>query len=61
MNDKVKRIKQWALANYDKGGDVIVETFEDTEIDQQFASLAAAQRFCKRYREHADEIRSTAF
>lgn len=58
MNDKVKAIREWALANYEKGGDVIVECYSDAEIDEQFASLAAAKKFCKTRKDYAGDIRA---
>lgn len=57
----VKAIKDWALDNYDKGGDVIVECYTDAEIEAEFKSLAAAKRACKVRKSYADDIRATAW
>lgn len=57
----VKAIKNWALDNYGKGGDVIVECYTDAEIEAEFKSLTAAKRFCGIRKERSDEIRATVW
>jgi len=45
----VEKIKQWALANYEKsfGASSLVECFSDEELAEQFNSLADAKRYAK--------------
>lgn len=52
----VEEIKAWAMKNYDKGGDVIVETFEDQEIKETFANLQEAKDYCKRRFDYYEDI-----
>ena len=54
----VEKIKQWALANYEKGGSWIVETYTDEEIEEGFASLAEAKRWAKLMKDREDDCRN---
>lgn len=42
----VKAIKDECLANYEAGGDVIIECFTDAEILAEFASVDDAREYC---------------
>lgn len=59
--DIIEAIKQWAMDNYENGGDVIVEAFSDAEIAETFTSLDDAKEFCGVRKEYADDIRASAF
>jgi len=50
-----KKIQDWALANYDKGGHWIVETMEIEEIEQEFKSLKEAKEYCLRRQDRMEE------
>jgi hypothetical protein len=53
---RVKKIKDWCLENYDKGGHWIIETMTDQEISDNFKSLAEAKRYCKTKQDYSDDI-----
>ncbi len=42
-----KKILEWALANYEKGGHWIYETMTEEDVEQQFASLKEAKEYCR--------------
>lgn len=50
MTDKQKKlaaeIKAVCEANYEAGGDEIIECFTDQEIVERFATVAEAKEFC---------------
>jgi len=50
-----KKIYDWALANYDKGGHWIVETMSIEEIEQEFKSLKEAKEYCKIIQDRSEE------
>ena len=50
-----KKILDWALANYDKGGHWIVETMEIEEIEQKFKSLKEAKEYCRCLQDRMEE------
>ncbi len=58
MNAKVEAIRKWAMANYEKGGDIYVEAYTDAMLDANFKSLADAKRWAKTYKEIGDDIRA---
>lgn len=53
--NKVETIKQWCVANY--GGDWILETMSDNDIDSEFSSLADAINYCELMNEQSDNCR----
>jgi hypothetical protein len=56
-----RKVQNWASENYERGGDVIVECFEDDEIMSRFESLDDVKRFCKLRKEREDDVRSETF
>ena len=52
----VREIRDWALANYDAGGHWIVETFEDSEILEQFKNLNEAKKYCGLVQDRYEDI-----
>ena len=57
----VKKIKDWALKNYDKGGHWIVETFTEEEILNDFSSLKSAKEYAKILHNRQREIEAEIF
>ena len=55
----IEEIKELALANYDEGGDIIVECLEDSEILEYMSSIKEAKEFMKLKAEQRREIEST--
>ena len=50
-------IKAWCLANYEKGGSWIIETFDDAEIVAEFKTLKASQSYCRLMQERENECK----
>ena len=55
----IEEIKELALANYDEGGDIIIECLEDSEILEYMSSIKEAKEFMKLKAEQRREIEST--
>jgi hypothetical protein len=53
----VARIKGWCYENYSAGGSWIVETMTDSEIGEQFKSLASAKKYAKTIKSREDDCR----
>lgn len=52
----VKEIKDWAFANYEKGGHWIVYTFTNDEIAEQFKTLDEAKKYCGLVQDRYEDI-----
>ena len=50
-----KKIIEWALANYEKGGHWIYETMTAEDAEQKFASLKEAKEYCRCLQERMEE------
>jgi hypothetical protein len=48
----------WAEANYDSGGDVIVEATEPWELVKQYKTLAEVKEVCEIREDYAEDIRN---
>ena len=60
--DKIKlieEIKELALVNYDKGGDMIIECLGDSEILEYMSSIKEAKEFMALKYEQRKEVEST--
>ena len=55
----IKEIKELALANYDEGGDMIIECLGDSEILEYMSSIKEAKEFMELKAEQRREIEST--
>ena len=55
----IKEIKELALANYDEGGDIIVECLTDSEILEYMSSIKEAKKFMELKAMQRREIEST--
>jgi hypothetical protein len=56
--EKVKAIREWAQANYEKGGSFIIETMNDSDILAEFKSLNAAKKYAKAMLAQEFEVRN---
>jgi uncharacterized membrane protein len=55
----IEEIKELALVNYDKGGDMIIECLEDSEILDYMDSKESALEFMALKYEQRKEVEST--
>jgi len=55
----IEEIKELALANYDEGGDMIIECLGDSEILEYMSSIKEAKEFMELKAEQRREIEST--
>jgi uncharacterized membrane protein len=55
----IEEIKELALANYDEGGDMIVECLTDSEILEYMSSIKEAKQFMELKAMQRREIEST--
>lgn len=55
----VEEINDYAIANYEKGGDIVIETMTDAEKLEAFKSLDDLKFFCEIKHEQRLEIEST--
>jgi len=55
----IKKIKVLAYANYEKGGDAIIECLEDSEILYYMSSMKEAKEFMQIKAEQRQEIEAT--
>lgn len=44
--DFVKRVKELCSRNYERGGDIVIETYTDEEIVANFKDLEAVRETC---------------
>jgi len=56
--EKIKVIRTWALEHYSEGGDWIIETHTDEEIDHEFENLGDAIRYCKWMKGREEDFRN---
>jgi hypothetical protein len=55
----IEEIKELALANYDEGGDMIIECLGDSEILEYMSSIKEAKEFMELKAMQRREIEST--
>ena len=55
----IEEIKELALANYDEGGDMIIECLRDSEILEYMSSIEEAKEFMELKAMQRREIEST--
>ena len=59
MEDFIKEVKEHAMANYENGGDFIIECLTDDEISEKFSTLEDAKEFMKLHNDRRKEVEST--
>jgi hypothetical protein len=57
----IEKIKVLAYANYEEGGDMIIECLTDSEILEYMSSLTEAKEFMQLKAEQRQEIESTVW
>jgi len=57
----IEQINQYCYENYEKGGDIVVETMDDKEKAGRFESLESLQEWIEVQQEHRREIESTVW
>jgi precorrin-6B methylase 2 len=57
----IEQINQYCYENYEKGGDIVVETMDEKEKLGRFESLGSLQEWIEVQHEHRLEIQSTAW
>ena len=58
-SDFIKEVREYALANYENGGDFIIECLTDDEIVEKFSSLEDAKQYAKLHNDRRKEVEST--
>jgi len=57
----IEQINQYCYENYEKGGDIVVETMDEKEKLGRFESLESLQEWIEVQQEHRREIQATAW
>ena len=57
----IEQINQYCYENYEKGGDIVVETMDDKEKVGRFESLESLQEWIEVQQDYRREIQATAW
>ena len=58
-SDFIKKVREYALANYENGGDFIIECLSDSESVEKFSSIEDAKEYTKLHNDRRKEVEST--